>query len=75
MDHDWEERPLKDKKKHSFEYEGNSGCVVVICLDIDFTLMGIESLRVCRLCGQESVDSKIPAESCENAQIRRTMES
>jgi len=74
MNHVWKNQSLKDRKKFVFERKDGK-YDFHITLDTEFTMTGIKSLRVCELCGQESVNGKLPKDSCDEAQARKVMES
>lgn len=72
--HLWRERPLNGTDHHRYGFKKDSD-EVVVDLYTQFTIFGVQSLRVCELCGQESVNGGDPKESCSTAQTRQVMES
>ena len=58
--------------RHEFKKDSDE---VVVDLYTQFTIVGVRSLRVCELCGRESVDGKSPKDSCDEARARKVMES
>lgn len=76
--HDWEEKDLSAPSRSVKEFSGTdkdgNQFSVVIDLTLNFTYVDITSVRVCRRCGQESVNGREPKESCDTAQVRDVME-
>ncbi len=52
-----------------------AGVPFTLSLNLDYQVVGMGSLRVCSACGQESVDGKMPAETCKVRLVRSVMES
>lgn len=71
--HLWRERPLNGTDHHRYEFKKDSD--EVVDLYTQFTVFGVQSLRVCELCGQESVNGGDPKEPCSTALARQIMES
>lgn len=71
MDHAWEEKPLEDVQKYHFDLHGMGR----ISLTTMIKIVNMKSLRVCKTCGQESVNGEDTKETCDEAQARKIMES
>lgn len=87
-DHSWGVRPLREirplqiplgpAQPHWGTVLGQqfpAGVPVVLSLNLDFQVTGMGSLRVCDSCGQESIDGRLPADTCKDRLVRSVMES
>lgn len=71
MEHKWVEKSLDTIERHNFELSEH----VKISLNTVVKIVGVKSLRVCSVCGLESVNGEEPMETCGEAQARQVMES
>jgi hypothetical protein len=73
--HQWEDQPLQSESQSDYKFDGPDGEEVHVRAVFSWSYDNIISLRVCKLCGQESVNLEEPGEPCDIAQARQVMES
>jgi hypothetical protein len=77
IDHEWEEQELETDEKLHIESEAvdpvtKEKTPVIFDFSLHF-IVAVQSLRICKLCGAESVDGKLPEEDCGTTMVRQIM--
>jgi len=71
-DHWWEGYPLKSNEKTTTKIRDD----LIINLDVTFIMHeSIKSIRYCKVCGQESVNSESPKYGCKEECIRKILDT
>lgn len=52
-----------------------SGGQTEVTINMNFDITGVDNVRRCRRCGQESTDGKMPPISCKMHLVKQVMES
>jgi hypothetical protein len=78
-EHDWRDVPKEEAKESVMQLgpgtvKGVSYDSVEIRMNLNFVLAEGLEVRVCRMCGAESVNGKEPELSCSEVQVKKVLD-